>query len=70
MKTNINQVCTIVGFFSTTIFATIAMSWGLMNLFVEPEKCSNYTDKEILIKSVKNNTDIKKTLKSLVPIIK
>jgi hypothetical protein len=70
MKTNLNQVCTIVGFFSTTIFATIAMSWGMINLFVEPEKCSTYGDKNILMHAVKSSKDLKQALKFKIPKLK
>jgi hypothetical protein len=69
MKTNINQMCTIVGFFSTTICATVAISWGMTNLIFEPEQCLSKLDNGVLTKSVEIRTDLKKTLKFLIPKI-
>jgi hypothetical protein len=69
MKTNINQMCTIVGFFSSTIFATIALSWGMTNLIFEPEECLSKLDDGVLTKSVEVKTDLKKNLKFLIPKI-
>jgi hypothetical protein len=69
MKTNINQMCTIVGFFSTTMIATIAMSWGLINLIFEPESCLTKFEDSVLTKSVELNTDLKKTFKFFIPKI-
>ena len=70
MKTNLNQMCTIVGFFSTTIIATIAISWGMINLIFEPESCLNKCDDKVLTKPVKFNSDLKKTFKFFIPKIK
>jgi hypothetical protein len=67
MKTNINQMCTIVGFFSTTICATIAISWGMINLIFEPEQCLSKFDNKVLTKTVEIKTDLQKTFKFLIP---
>jgi len=70
MKTNINQLCTIVGFFSTTMIATIAISWGMINLILEPEPSLSKFEENALTKSVKLNTGLQKTFKFLIPKIK
>ena len=67
MKTNINQMFTIVGFFSTTIFATIAISWGMTNLILEPQESFNKFDDKVLTKTVEINADLQKVFKFLIP---
>jgi len=70
MKTNINQIFTIVGFFTTTIALTVAISLGMTNLIIEPAHNKNFNEKKIMIKQVKKKIDLRHSLKLLVPRVK
>lgn len=69
MKTHLNQIITVVGFFSLSIGATLAISWGVANVFIDKDQ-SKKTPKNITIPQANTAKNIQRSFKLLIPNIK
>ncbi|MBL4659516.1 MAG: hypothetical protein JKY19_04105 [Alcanivoracaceae bacterium] len=69
MKTQLNQIITIVGFFSLSIGGTLAISWGMTNLLYHNE-LAEMKHKHIIIKhqlDKQKNVNFSQSFKLLIP---
>ncbi len=76
MKTHINQIFTIVGFFSMSLITTLTISWGITGA-LKPDSPNNLCEnignnsKQIVVKSPDSckKVDLNSTFKTLIPKI-
>lgn len=68
MKTQINQLITIVGFFTLSIVTTLAISWGMSHVIYDEVVEQEPLHEIIMIKAhSKVNIDLSKPLRMLLP---
>jgi len=69
MKTQLNQIFTIVGFFSLSIGTTLAISWGMTNLLYHNEQAEMKPKHSIIIHQLdkQKNIDFSQSFKLLIP---
>ena len=73
MKTQINQIVTVIGFFSMSLTTTLAISWGMTGLIETPknkDKCLIETTKVHHVSansSTGSSYNLNKTFKFLLP---
>jgi len=68
MKTQINQLITIVGFFTLSVSSTLAISWGMSQVIYGQVVEQEPLHEIILIKAQSNvNIDLSKPLRMLLP---
>lgn len=70
MKTQLNQIITITTFFSLTIGATLAISWGVSDMLVEDKSCQGETFGTVILNEVKENLNLNNSFKLLIPKLK
>ena len=69
MKTHINQIFTVVGFFSLSIGATLAISWSMTSWLYHDEMVEAQRPHSMTVQKVskKLNIDLSKSFKLLIP---
>ncbi len=69
MKTQLSQIITVVVFFSSSIGTTLAISWGVTNVFVNETESTKKTP-NIIIPQANAAKNIQKSFKFLIPNLK
>ena len=69
MKTHLNQIFTVVSFFSLSIGTTLAISWGMTNLLYKNEQTEIKPKSSIILHQVnkQKNVDFSQSFKLLIP---
>ncbi len=62
MKTHINQIFTVVGFFSMSLTTTLAISWGMNGLMIDETKMTDQCPEKKHISIQANQSDVHKAL--------